>query len=355
LVLWPVFSSAAGHAPPSKARVAEGVFVFRTEPYGDVGLDGNSIVILSREGAVVFDANGTPAAAAPVLAEIRKMTDAPVRYLVLSHWHWDHWYGAEVYKQAFPGIQIISHEAGRRMMMGPALAFNKPGLDSGLPGYLASLEQRIAAAESVSPPPPELPRLKQLLETDRFFLAQKRSVRHTFADVTFTDQLNIYLGGREIQVLHYDRAVTPGDAFVYLPEEKLLITGDLLVNPVSFALSCYPSNWLKTLERIDALDAAVIVPGHGEPLHDEELLHATMDVLRELLLQGKQAKARGLDPDQARAEISPRLQALKSRITRDEPGANQAFDVYLVDWCLHRVYEELDGPLSDEIGPIPAK
>ena len=63
LVPLPPAFSAAGHPPPTKIQVAEGVFVFRTEPYGDVGLDGNSIVILSPDGAVVFDANGTPAAA----------------------------------------------------------------------------------------------------------------------------------------------------------------------------------------------------------------------------------------------------------------------------------------------------
>lgn len=355
LTLLPTVSPGSGHPPPARTEVAPGVFLFRTEPYGDVGLDGNSIAILSREGVVVFDANGTPAAAEAVVAQIRELTDAPVRFLVLSHWHWDHWYGAEVYRQAFPGVQIVSHEAGRRMMTGPALAFNAPGLDSELPGYLASLEQEVATAQRASPPPPELPALRTLLEADRFFLAQKKSVRHTFADVTFTDQLSIHLGEREIQVLHYGRAVTPGDALLYLPREKVLLAGDLLVNPVSFALSCYPTEWLKALERIDALDASIIVPGHGAPLHDEDLLHATRDVLRELLQQGKQAKARGLDADQARAEIAPRLQALKTRVTRDEPGAGQAFDVYLVDWCLHRVYEELDGPLSDEIAPIPAR
>jgi glyoxylase-like metal-dependent hydrolase (beta-lactamase superfamily II) len=163
------------------------------------------------------------------------------------------------------------------------------------------------------------------------------------------------MGGREIQVLHYGRAVTPGDAFLYLPKERIVVTGDLLVNPVSFALSCYPTEWLKALARIDALDASIIVPGHGAALRDEDLLHATMDVMRELLRLGGQAKARGLDADQARAEIAPSLQALKTRIVRDDPTAAQHFDIYLVDWYLHRVYEELDGSLTDAIGAIPAK
>ena len=118
-------------------------------------------------------------------------------------------------------------------------------------------------------------------------------------------------------MLHHDRAVTPGDTFLYLPKEKIVITGDLLVNPISFALSSYPTGWLKTLEYIDALDAAIIVPGHGEPLRDETLLHATMGVFRELVKRGADAKARGLDPDAARAEIMPQIKELMVQITGD--------------------------------------
>jgi glyoxylase-like metal-dependent hydrolase (beta-lactamase superfamily II) len=149
--------------------------------------------------------------------------------------------------------------------------------------------------------------------------------------------------------------VTPGDAFVYLPDDKIVLTGDLLVHPISFALSCYPTGWLRTLEQIDALDASIIVPGHGEPLRDEALLHTTMDVFRELLRRGKDAKAKGLDPDEATSAILPQLRDLMVKITRDDPSLNQAFGVQLVDWYLHRVYDELNGPLSDAIAPIPPK
>jgi cyclase len=355
LLLLALTSSAQDRPGPRKIPIADGIVLFVTPPYGDVGLDGNSIAILSREGVFVFDTNGTPAAAAAVLAEIRKLTDRPVRYIVNSHWHWDHWYGTESYQRAFPDVRVIAHEKTREMMLGPAIAFNKPGLETQLPAYIQGLEQRVAAAEAAPPPPADLPALKQRLEDDRLFLDQKKNVRHAAANVTFSDKLEIQLGERRIQVLHYDRAVTPGDAFVYLPDEKILIAGDLLVNPISFALSCYPTGWLRTLERLDALDASVIVPGHGEPLRDKTLLHATMDVFRELLRRGRDAKAKGLGPDDAKAAILPEVRDLRTTITRDDPALNQAFDVQLVDWYLHRVYDELNGPLSDAIGPIPPR
>jgi len=349
-LLIPLILPAQNRPAPRKIQVADGIFVFLTAPDSDVGLDGNSVVVLSSDGVLVFDSNGTPAAATAVLGEIRKLTDQPVRYLVNSHWHWDHWYGAEVYRNAFPGIQIISHVKTREMELGPAIAFNRPGIDAQLPGHIRDVESRLATA---APGSPERARLQRHLDEDRFFLDQKRGVHHTVANLTFFDSLMIHMGEREIRVLHYDRAVTPGDAFLYLPKEKIVVTGDLLVNPISFALSSYPSGWLTTMERIDGLDASIFIPGHGEPLHDKALLETHIAIFRELLRLGREAKAKGLTVAQARAAALPAVHDLMVTLTHDDPGLNQQFGIYLVDWFLHRVYEELDGPLTDAIAPIP--
>ena len=185
------------------------------------------------------------------------------------------------------------------------------------------------------------------------FLDQKRGVRHTLPDSTFTDSLAIRLGGREIRLLNFGRAVTPGDALLWLPGERILLAGDLIVNPVTFALSGYPTEWLRALERVDQLDAAITVTGHGAPLRDEVLLHATMGVFRMLLEEGAEAKRRGIAVDEAREAILPRLARLRTVITGDHPARNEAFRIQLVDWYLHRVYEELDGPLDNRIAAIP--
>ena len=97
----------------------------------------------------------------------------------------------------------------------------------------------------------------------------------------------------------------------------------------------------------------MIVPGHGAPLHDKTLLHATMQVFRELLRQGKDANAKGLTVDQATAAIVPTLRDAMLTMTHDDPKSNADFRVFLAYWFLHRVYDELDGPLSDAIAPIP--
>jgi cyclase len=344
LVLLCSITVAAQNRPaPVKSELAPGVALFQTASYGDVGLDGNSIAVTSRDGVLVFDTNGTPAAAAAVLAEIRAMTNQPVRWIVNSHWHWDHWYGTETYQRAFPDVRIVAHERTRALMMGAALEFNRPGLETQLPGYLKSLQQRAAAD----------PALKATLDEDRFFLDQKTHVHHTFPNLTFSDRLTIELGERHIEVLHYGRAVTPGDAIVFLPRERILLVGDLIVNPVTFALSGYPTEWLRTLERLDRLDFTTMVTGHGPPLRDRTLLHATMDVFRVLLREGKAAKEKGLTPDQAKEAIFPSLRDPMATITGGDASRVAAFKQQLVDWYLHRVYEELDGPLTDAIAAIP--
>ena len=134
-----LFWSCADFGKVTSQKVAEGVYLFTTTPYADVGLSGNSVAILSDEGVLVFDSSGTPQTAATVLAEIRKLTDKPVRYLVNSHWHWDHWGGNQTYLAAFPGLQIITHEKTRELMLTVEPRWNDKGLKEDLPQFLDGL------------------------------------------------------------------------------------------------------------------------------------------------------------------------------------------------------------------------
>jgi glyoxylase-like metal-dependent hydrolase (beta-lactamase superfamily II) len=321
LLLFPlVLPAQPAHPAPDKLEIAEGIYLFRTQPYGDAGLDGNSVVIVTADGVLVFDSNGTPAAAEAVLAEIRKITPAPIKYLVNSHWHWDHWYGAEVYRKAFPGMQVITHERTRELMAGPAIAFNQPGLDEQLPAHIAEVEAQVMRAKAAAAPVPDAARLEAHLAKDRWFLQQKRDVKHTLATITFTDSLTIHLGPRTIQVLHHDRAITPGDAYLYLPKEKVLVMGDLLINPITFALFCYPTGWISTLKELAKLETVVLVPGHGAPLEDKALLKATIALLEREQQLARDTKGRGGNVEQAKATIlaDPQVVSLRNSISGGE-------------------------------------
>jgi cyclase len=336
---------------PTRTEVAPGVHLFQTAPYGDVGLDGNAVVITSDDGVLVFDSNGTPSAARAVIAGIKALTTQPVRYVVNSHWHWDHWYGTEAYVEAFPGVRVVAHDRSRQLMAGPAIEFNRPGVESQLPGYVSMLEERRKA----SPPPGNPAALDQRIAMAKWFLDAKRAVRHVLPDLTYTERMTLWLGSREVQLVHVDRAVTPGDTMIYLPQDGVLLAADVLVNPISFALSSYPAGWIRTLEWIDALNPAVIVGGHGDPMRDETRLHATLTVFRTLRAHGEAARARGLDAFAASDEAFPLVREPMLVLTGDAPQLNQAFRAQLVEWFMHRVYDELAGPLSDAIATIPSR
>lgn len=336
---------------PTRVDVAPGIYLFQTAPYGDAGLDGNSVVIVANDGVLVFDANGTPSAAEAVLAEIRKLTKAPVKYLVLSHWHWDHWYGAEVYKRAFPKLQIIGHERTKALMSGPAIAFNQDGLDRQIPGHIAAMSSTLEKARASSAPESVVKQLEEHVAADRWFLAQKVNTQHTVPTRTFTDSLRLTLGGRVITVMHVDRAITPGDALLWLPAERIAITGDLVLNGVTFGLFCYPSGWIRTLETIDAMNSAVIVPGHGLPMRDKAVLHATMAVLKREREIATALKAQGKTVEETKRAILTDMMILSLRETlaAGNPARVNEFNVYLVDWVVPRIYQELDGTLDDSI------
>ena len=126
------------------------------------------------------------------------------------------------------------------MMMGPALAFNQPGLERSCPAT-STASRRGWRRPRRPPPTPELPKLEAPARRGPLLPRAEGGVRHTLPERHLHRPADaLPRRARRSQVLHYDRAVTPGDAFLYLPTEKIVITGDLLVNPVSFALSCYP-------------------------------------------------------------------------------------------------------------------
>jgi cyclase len=328
-------------------KVAEGVYLFTTTPYGDVGLSGNSVAVLSDDGVLVFDANGTPETAETVLAEIRKLTDKPVRYLVNSHWHWDHWGGNQVYLAAFPVLQIITHEKTRELMLNVEPRWNEKGLKEDLPQFLEGFAKQIADAKAKNADPERIKAAEERLASDRNFLAQKQSLKKTYPNVTFSDAITLVLGGHEIQVLHA-RAITPGDTYIYLPKEKVLVTGDILLSPYPFAIGgTYPAEWLKTLNRLAALEPVVVIPGHGDTETGSDFLRSNISLFQEVIQQVKDSKAKGMALEQTAEALAKQNTALAAKIgIRDEQTAG-AFKAYFLDVFVKRAYRELDGPLGD--------
>jgi glyoxylase-like metal-dependent hydrolase (beta-lactamase superfamily II) len=327
-------------------KVAEGVYLFSSSRHGDVGFVGNSVAILSDEGVLVFDAGCVPSDSAAVLAEIRKLTDKPVRYLVNSHWHWDHWQGNQTYKAAFPGLQIISQENTRILMRDVSVPRTANDLKA-LPDYIASLEKDLSAKKAAHAPDGELRDLEQLLQADKNFFAQKQSVQFTYPNFTYTESAAIWMGTREIHLFHA-QAITSGDTYAYLPKEKILITGDILVRPIPFAVGgTFPADWIATLQKLIALDAEVVIPGHGTPEGAKQALEQNLQLFQRVVQQVRAAKTKGPSEEQAVEAIGKNEKELAGIIGVTDASLLPAFKPFFLEVFVRRAYQELDHPLTD--------
>jgi glyoxylase-like metal-dependent hydrolase (beta-lactamase superfamily II) len=161
------------------------------------------------------------------------------------------------------------------------------------------------------------------------------------------------MGSREIQVLH-SRAITPGDTYLYLPKEKVLVTGDILLSPYPFAIGgTYPAEWLRTLERFAALAPSVIIPGHGNAETNNDFLRGNIALFHGVIQQVKADKAKGMTVEQTTEALEKQNAELAAKIGINDADTAAAFKDYFLDVFAKRAYRELDGPLGDLPDGLP--
>jgi glyoxylase-like metal-dependent hydrolase (beta-lactamase superfamily II) len=123
----------------------------------------------------------------------------------------------------------------------------------------------------------------ELLKEADYALPELKQAKTTPPDMTFRQQLTFYLGKRQLDVMFLGRGNTAGDAVIYVPDRKVLITGDLVVNPTPYALGSFMTEWIQTMKTLQAMDAAVIIPGHGPVEHDGQYMQLVTSVLESSL------------------------------------------------------------------------
>lgn len=248
-------------------KLAEGVYVIRHPDAPDTFPQGNTTVIIGEREVLVVDSCYMPSSAREDIAQIRQWTDKPVRYLLNTHWHYDHTMGNGVYAEAFPGLSIIAQAETRKQIEG----YN-PGWFARFPRRVEIFRQRLESGKDTSG--------RALTETEKREFekaiagvapvqAEFSKLVDRFPNVTFMSEMTVNVGNREVQIKHLGRGNTAGDTIVYLPKEKILIAGDLLDHPVPYLGGGYPSELVRTLKQMATIDAQTFVPGHGEVLRGD--------------------------------------------------------------------------------------
>jgi cyclase len=301
-------------------KLAEGVYEIRHVDAPDAFPQGNTTVVIGYDAVLVVDSCYLPSSAREDIAQIREWTKKPVRFLLNTHWHYDHTMGNAEYVDAFPGIAVISQVETRNQIAGynpqwflkyPTRAdlFRKvleSGKDfDGKPLSAADAESYKKSLAGVALVQPE-------------FEKSAKRLGDLVPKVTFDHEMTLNLGNREVRFLHEGRGNTAGDAAVYLPVEKILITGDLLDSPIPYHFGGYPNENVETLEALDRLDVQTIVPGHGEILRDKTFFHLELEFLRTVTEEVRRAiykeGAGSENFDKVREDVLKNLDAASFRI-----------------------------------------
>jgi glyoxylase-like metal-dependent hydrolase (beta-lactamase superfamily II) len=224
----------------SFTEVGEGIYAFTAEG------DPNSGVIIGDDSVMVIEAQATPRLANKVIEEIRKVTDKPISHLVLTHYHAVRVLGAS----AYGAPQIIMTDAARAMV-----------IERGQEDWDSEFQR--------------FPRL---------FEGHESIPGLTYPTTTFSDAMSVYLGKRRIDIMDLGRAHTAGDAVVWVPDQEVMFTGDI----VEYHSACYCGDghfreWGDTLDNVHTFDPISIAPGRGDALVGRETVYDAIQNTRDFI------------------------------------------------------------------------
>jgi cyclase len=268
------------------------VTVFEAAEGTTAVVNGNMLAVVGKDAVLVVDTGQFPSVARRVIAEIKSITSAPVRYVVNTHWHGDHLLGNEVFRKAWPGVKFIAHshtiEQGAKYYTDYAAQSVKR-----IPIIIDQMRKQLDEPRSDE----EKLWIRKTLECADAIMPELGETNYIAPDTPMDTEMTIDLGGVTAVVKSIGSGNTPGDLVVWVPADKLVASGDMVVAPTPYAIGSSLEPWVTTLGNLRSLGAAVIVPGHGKVMRDdryvrdlEALLTTTRTQLVALQAQGVSKK-----------------------------------------------------------------
>ena len=285
----------------SFVQLAEGAYAYTAEG------DPNSGVIIGDDAVMVIEAQATPLMAEDVIAKVRAVTNKPIKYLVLTHYHAVRVLGAAAYKAE----EIITSHKTLEMIM----ERGKQDWDSEFGRF------------------------------PRLFKGHESIKGLTYPTMTFSDKMTVDLGNKKVELIHIGEGHTRGDIIAWLPEDKVCFAGDLVeYGATPYCGDAQLKKWAGTLERLAALKPKALVPGRGEALKTEseclEAINGTAEYTSMLYAQAQMSVSAGED--------------LKTCYQRMLATMKPKFGHWVIfDHCMHfnakRAYDEANGIEHPEI------
>ena len=256
------FASKAdlGEKQVTFSRLAENAYAYTAEG------DPNTGVIIGDDGVMVVDTQATPLMAGRVLEKIRSVTDKPVKYVLMTHYHAVRVLGASAYE---PDHVIASQDTYDLIV------------ERGQQDWQSEFER--------------FPRL---------FNGHETIPGLTWPNIVFKGEMTLWMGKTEVKIMQLGRGHTKGDTVVWLPKERVLFSGDLVeYGATPYTGDAYLLDWPATLDNVAALDPVALVPGRGDALTTPETIKEGIGGTRAFITAMYAAVKAGKEQDKALKEI----------------------------------------------------
>ena len=307
-------------------RVSKHVYAAIAQPAPVV--NGNSAFIVTEQGLVVVDSQSSPSAARSAYDQFRReVVQLPVRYVINTHHHLDHAHGNAAYAQLFgPQLDIVSTTFAGSALEQAGFWFRsfvqrQPDPSSRLRGvpyqeryyafvqsYIGGLRDGIPAREARLPQLSAGDRATEQgqLEILRTYFLEMSTFAPALPNITFDQSVTLHCGDVTIEVRHLGRGHTAGDAVAFVPDDRVVCTGDLVHGFEPLLMEAFPDEWPGTLDRLAGLEFEVLVPGHGPVQQGRTILTLFKNYLTELNLLVREGVHAGKSLSTLQAELVPK-------------------------------------------------
>ena len=307
-------------------RVADGVYVIIHDNATDEWPHGNTGVIVGQDAVAVIDATYLPSRARADIALIRRVTPKPVRYLIYTHWHFDHNNGGIAYREAFPDVAIVSQRDNARFIELNGIWWSRMSIQSNSAkrAGLARMEEDVArGADSTGRALTSDERTMHQghIRQRRAELEELETLKVVTPDLLFDGELTLPLGRRVLELRDRGKANSPHDVTIWLPQDRVLFSGDILVeDPYPYTGASWPVPWAGVLRDLEAIPVAVLVPGHGPVMRDHRYTRLVREMMEAVTARVDSVARRGFTLEQVQGSVT--LEDFRTRFPADDPEAH---------------------------------
>jgi glyoxylase-like metal-dependent hydrolase (beta-lactamase superfamily II) len=285
-------------------KAADGVYFAHARPQAQVNC--NAAIFVRSKDVVVVDAHSKPSAAASLIAQIRReVTDKPVRYVINTHFHWDHTQGDHAYRMTGEKVDFIASNATKQLLEEFAVSRMKASLDA-VPPRIEALRARAAHSNSEQERAFCADQIRQL----RAYQEDLKNYALELPTITFDKSYLLRDPAFDLHLEFHGQAHTAGDIFVFCPQHGVVATGDASHGWLPNIADGYPRLWPRTIDEVVRADFKYILGGHGPMQPDRTVMMSQRNYIEELAEKVENAKKQGLTLEEMKQRFT--VASLKS-------------------------------------------